>query len=72
MQNGPTPKRRFQFHLATLFVFVTVAAVAFALIGRFGFDGFVERLVGALMFASLFVPLVEFYYYRKRELDEGW
>jgi hypothetical protein len=61
--------RRFQFHLSTLFICLTVACVTFALIGNFGFSGFVERLVGAITFASLFFPLVELYYWWKENIE---
>ena len=76
MKNGLTPekqaKRPWQFHLTTLFVGMTVAAVVFALVGRFGVDGLVQRLVAALTAAALFAQLVEFYYWWKREEEEGW
>jgi hypothetical protein len=65
-------KRPFQFHPSTLFICLTVAAVAFALIGRFGVSGFWERFSGAMTIASIFAPLVEFYYWWRREEEDGW
>ena len=63
-------KRRFQFHLATLFVSVTIAAVVFALIGRFGINGLMERLGAAITVAGVVAPLAEFYYWRKRDIED--
>jgi peptidoglycan biosynthesis protein MviN/MurJ (putative lipid II flippase) len=64
--NSKTP---FRFHLATLFVFVTIAAVIYAVVGRVGVDGLLERLGIAFMIGGIFAPLVELYYYWKREVD---
>lgn len=66
------PRRRFQFHLSTLFVAMTAAAVAFAVIGRVGVEGFFERLGVALSIAGIFVPLVEFYYWWKDYAGDGF
>jgi hypothetical protein len=65
-------KQPFQFHLASLLICVTVAAVVFAVIGRFGVDGLMERLGAAITVGGLFVPFVEFYYWWKREVEDGW
>ena len=61
---------RFRFHLSSLFICVTIACLAFALVGRFGVDGFMHRLQAALLIASVFFPLIEFYYWWKQnDLD---
>lgn len=61
---------RFQFHLRSLFICLTVACVVFAIVGRFGINGFLERLEAAFMVASIFFPLVELYYWWKQnDLD---
>ena len=57
-----SPSRRIQFHLRSLFAFVTVACIVFAAIGRFGIDGLAERLEAALLFAMPFAVLIEAYY----------
>jgi hypothetical protein len=67
--NSTPPPRPFQFHLATLFVFMTIAAVMFAIVGRVGVDGLLERVGLALTVGGIFAPLVELYYYWKREVD---
>jgi len=38
----------------------------FAIVGRFGIDGFVERLELAFLVALPFLPLIEFYYWWKQ------
>ena len=60
--DDPSPRRRIQFHLRSLLVFMTVACVVFAGIGRFGVDGVVERLEAAFLIALPFILLVEVYY----------
>jgi hypothetical protein len=50
---------------------MTIACVAFALIGRFGFDGFLERLFGALTFASIFAPIVELHRWWKKNIEQS-
>ena len=56
-----SPRRPIQFHLRSLFVFVTVACVVFAGIGRFGVDGVMERLEAAFLIGLPFILLVEVY-----------
>ena len=51
---------------------MTVAGVVFALLGRFGLDGFLERLSAAMVVASIFAPLAEFHFRWKREQEYGW
>ncbi len=58
--------RRIQFHLRSLFICVSIACVVFAIVGRFGIDGFVERLELAFLVALPFLPLIEFYYWWKQ------
>ena len=56
---------RFQFHVSTLLICITISAVAFSLIASYGFEGFWERLVAAVAIAAIFAPLIEFYYWWK-------
>jgi hypothetical protein len=67
---APQKSRPFQFHLRSLFLCLSIACVVFALVGRFGVDGFVERLEAAFCVSMVFFPLFEFYdWWRKHDLD---
>lgn len=71
MGNAPQQKPRpFQFHLSTLLAAVTGACLAFALIGNFGVRGTEERVLAALLIVSPFVPLVEFYYWWRNNMQD--
>ena len=63
-------QRRFQFRLSELFVCVTVAAVVFAMIGRRGVTGTVDRIEAALFVGSLFVFIMEMHYRIKANLGQ--
>ena len=63
-------QRRFQFRLSKLFVLVTVAAVVFAMIGRWGVTGTVDRIEAALFVGSLFVFIMEMHYRIKANLGQ--
>ncbi len=63
-------RRRWQFRLSELFVFVTVAAIVFAMIGRWGFNGTIERLEAALFVASVCASLMEIHYQIKQNLGQ--
>lgn len=55
-------ERRFQFHLRTLLVCTTVAAIVFAGAKKWGLEGLQERIAIALIVASIPAPLIEFIY----------
>jgi hypothetical protein len=65
--SGKTP---LQFHLRSLLIAITAGCIAFALIGRFGADGFLKRVGAALAIAGLFMPLIEFFYWWKKNMDK--
>lgn len=54
-----------QFHLSTLLICTMVSGVAFALIGRFGLAGTMERIGVAVSIGTIFLPIVEFCYWWK-------
>lgn len=61
--NGSAPpSRKLQFSLLELFVVMTTMTVPFALVGRFGFTGFIERAAGAFCCALPFIGYVGLYY----------
>jgi hypothetical protein len=43
----------------------TISAVVFSLVGRYGIEGFWERLAAALAIVAIFAPLIEFCYWWK-------
>jgi hypothetical protein len=52
-------------------VSVTAACVIFAAVGQIGLDGFLDRLFAASVLASPLLPVLEFYFWwRKNGLDK--
>jgi Na+-driven multidrug efflux pump len=66
IQSVPRRNRPFQFHFSTLLICMAISAVAFSLIGRFGFEGFWERLIAALEIGAIFASLIELCHWWKR------
>ncbi len=62
--------QRFQFRLSELFICVTVFAVVFAMIKRWGINGFEERLEVALVVAVIPATVMEIHLRIKENL--GW
>jgi hypothetical protein len=63
-------QKQFQFRLSELFVFITSAAVVFAMIGRWGVGGTVDRIEAAFFVGSLFVFIMEIHYRIKANLGQ--
>lgn len=66
----PLNRNRFQFHLSSLLAFVTVACIVFAMVGYWGVSGLMERAGVAVFFASPFVPLIEFVYWWRKNVED--
>ena len=54
-------RKPFQFHLSSLLIAMTISCVVFAIIGRVGIDGFIERICVTLSVLSIFAPLIDLY-----------
>lgn len=52
------PPRPFQFRLSEMFVFITVFCITFGLLGRFGLQGVVARVVATMLLVTPFLLLV--------------
>jgi len=62
-------RRRFQFRICELFICVTVAAV-FAMVGRWGVNGMLERLEAGIFVGSLLATVMEIHYRIKANLGQ--
>jgi hypothetical protein len=60
--------RRCQFRLLELFVLVTVSAVAFAWLRRWGMRGFYEQLTAAVFIGSVVTSVMAIHYRIKHNL----
>lgn len=52
------PPHPFQFRLSEMFVFITVFCITFGLLGRFGLQGVVARVVATMLLVTPFLLLV--------------
>ena len=63
--------QRFQFHLSSLLIGITAACAVFALVGRFGVDGLLERAFLAFSITGIFTPLIDLYWWwKKNDMDD--
>ena len=58
LENEKPPPRRFQFRLIELFVFITVFCITFGLLGQFGLQGLVARVIGTMLVITPFLLLI--------------
>jgi len=63
-------RRSWQFRLSELFVFITVAAVVFAMIGRWGWTGTIERLEAAMFVGGVCAAAMEIHHRIKETLGQ--
>jgi hypothetical protein len=64
-----TRTARFQFHLSSLFVAITLACIIFALISDWGYGGFVERALAAISFAAIFSPFLDLFFWWRENIE---
>ena len=66
----PRPIRRFQFRLGWLLILVASACIVFALAGRFGVGGLMDRPAALSLMGCALYPLIELYLrWKEDDLD---
>ena len=62
-----------QWRLRSMFGFLTAACAALAVIGEFGWFGFMDRVVAAVAICSCFLPLaVLLAWWRRNDIRQLW